>query len=69
MAMADKVTGMEMLKYLMANTSITQVALSRILGVTESSASMILKGTRSITADHARTLGKHFKMDPGAFIR
>jgi hypothetical protein len=29
---------------------------------------MLLRGDRNITAEHARTLGKHFKLDPGAFL-
>lgn len=29
---------------------------------------MVLRGDRNITADHARTLGKHFNLDPGAFL-
>jgi len=66
---ADKVTGVELLKYLMDNTKMTQAALAKTLGVSEGAASMILKGERSITAQHARTLGKRFKMNPGAFIR
>ncbi len=69
LAAADKVTGLELLKYLMDNTKMTQAALAKALGVSEGAASMILKGERSITARHARTLGKRFKLDPGAFIR
>jgi antitoxin component HigA of HigAB toxin-antitoxin module len=69
LASGEKVSGLELLKYVMENTNMTQVALARILGVSEGAASMILKGARSITAEHARTLGKHFKLDPGAFIR
>jgi antitoxin component HigA of HigAB toxin-antitoxin module len=69
LAAADKVTGLELLKYLMDNTNMTQAALAKALGVSEGAASMILKGERSITARHARTLGKRFKLDPGAFIR
>jgi len=29
---------------------------------------MLLRGDRNITAEHARALGKHFKLDPGAFL-
>jgi antitoxin component HigA of HigAB toxin-antitoxin module len=29
---------------------------------------MILRGERSITAEHARKLGTRFGLDPGAFI-
>ncbi|HEX4124548.1 MAG TPA: helix-turn-helix domain-containing protein [Tepidisphaeraceae bacterium] len=69
LAAAEKISGLEMLKYVMENTEMTQAALAGILGVTEAAASMILKGTRSITAEHARTLGRRFKLNPGAFIR
>ena len=69
MDQARKVTGLELLKYLLANTRMTQAQLAKLLGVGEGAASMILKGHRSITADHARVLGKHFKLEPGAFIR
>jgi HTH-type transcriptional regulator / antitoxin HigA len=69
LAAADKVSGLELLKYLMGNTKMTQAALAKTLGVSEGAASMILKGERSITAEHARTLGKRFNLNPGAFIR
>ena len=68
LAAADKVSGIELLRYLMNNTKMTQAALAKTLGVSEGAASMILKGERSITAQHARTLGKRFKLTPGAFI-
>lgn len=69
LAAADKVSGLESLKYIMDNTEMTQVALAKVLGVGESAASMLANGIRSITAEHARALGKHFKINPGAFIR
>jgi HTH-type transcriptional regulator / antitoxin HigA len=69
LAAADRVTGLELLRYVMDNSDMTQVALAKVLGVSESAASTLLNGSRSITAEHARTLGKYFKIDPGAFIR
>jgi antitoxin component HigA of HigAB toxin-antitoxin module len=69
LAEARKVTGLELLGYLLENTQTTQTELARVLGIGVSATSMIVKGQRSITADHARALGKHFKLDPGAFIR
>jgi len=69
LAAADQVTGIELLKYLMENTATTQAALAKILGISEGAVSMILKGSRSITAEHARILGKHFKLNPGVFIK
>lgn len=55
MAAARKVRGLELLRYLMSNTNTTQAGLAKLLGVGVSAASMIAKGDRSITADHART--------------
>jgi antitoxin component HigA of HigAB toxin-antitoxin module len=69
LAEARKTTGIELLKYLMRNTMTSQADLAKILGVGEGAVSMILRKQRSITADHARALGKHFRLDPGAFIR
>lgn len=47
----------------------TRAAVAAILGVSESAVSMILKGIRSITAEHARILGAHFAANPGAFLK
>ena len=69
LAEADRVGGVELLNYLMENREMTQAAVAAILGVSESAVSMILKGIRSITAEHARILGAHFAVNPGAFIR
>lgn len=68
LAEADKVSGLELLKYIMGNTEMTQAELAKLLGVGSGAVSMILSGERSITAAHARALGKRFKVDPGAFI-
>jgi antitoxin component HigA of HigAB toxin-antitoxin module len=69
LAAADRISGLEMLKYIMENTRMTQASLAKIMRVSEGAVSMILRGSRAITADHARILGKHFKIDAGAFIR
>jgi len=44
------------------------VDLSRILQSSAKLGAMILRGDRSITADHARKLGEYFKLPAGTFI-
>jgi antitoxin component HigA of HigAB toxin-antitoxin module len=69
LAAARNVSGLELLQYLMEKTETSQAGLAKILGITVSAASMVVRGERSITADHARALGNHFKLNAGAFIR
>jgi antitoxin component HigA of HigAB toxin-antitoxin module len=64
----DKLTGLDMLKFLMEQTSMKQTEIAKLLGVGTSAVSMILSGDRPITADHARTLGQRFHVEPGIFI-
>jgi HTH-type transcriptional regulator/antitoxin HigA len=63
-----KVTGLAMLKHLLKNHDMTGADLSRVLGSSGKLGGMILRGERSITAEHARTLSKHFGVNPGVFI-
>src|SRR6266478_3717723 len=58
----------KLLKHLMENNRMNGADLSRLLGASRTLGPMILRGEREITADHARILGKHFAMNPGAFI-
>jgi plasmid maintenance system antidote protein VapI len=46
----------------------TQSELGKLLGIGPSAVSMIFSGSRPITADHARRLGKRFCVDPGLFL-
>ena len=64
-----KISGLRMLKYLLENHGMNGADLSRLLGVSRQLGPMILRGDREITAAHARVLGKHFALDPGAFIQ
>jgi HTH-type transcriptional regulator/antitoxin HigA len=59
---------LDMLKYLMEEHEMNGADLSRILGVSRTLGPMILRGERSITAEHARKLGKRFGLPAGAFI-
>ncbi len=62
------VSGRQLLRQLCLENAISGTALSKILGASRLLGSMRLRGNRNITAGHARTLGKHFKIDPGAFL-
>ena len=63
------VTGLDTLRTIVERTGMSGADLARLLGVSPNMGPMILRGERQITAAHARTLGKHFKMDAGAFVR
>jgi len=64
----SKVTGLQMLKYLLENHGMSGADLSRLLGASRQLGPMILRGDREITVAHARVLGAHFALNPGAFI-
>ncbi len=61
-------TPLAMLKHLMAESGATQGEIARLLEVGSSAMSMILSGSREITANHARVLGRRFAVDPGLFV-
>ena len=62
------VSGVEMLKHLVAEHEMSGAELSRLLGGSRQLGPMILRGERSITAGHARKLGKRFGLPAGVFI-
>ncbi|MEI6033539.1 MAG: hypothetical protein WCS65_04550 [Verrucomicrobiae bacterium] len=63
-----QISGLGMLRYLCEENKLTGADVSRILGASRQLGPMILRGDRSITAEHARVLGKRFHMNPGAFL-
>ncbi|MDQ3621660.1 MAG: transcriptional regulator [Verrucomicrobiota bacterium] len=63
-----KVSGEKMLAHLLAEHGLNASDLSRLLGASRALGPMILRGERSITAEHARALGKHFGLPAGVFI-
>ena len=63
------VSGLDVLRSLLAEHQMSGADLSRLLGASRSLGPMILRGERSLTAEHARLLGTHFCVDPGVFIR
>jgi HTH-type transcriptional regulator/antitoxin HigA len=61
-------TGLDVLKYMIEERELKQVDIIKILGVGQSAVSQILNGNKPITAEHARRLGKRFKLNPGTFL-
>lgn len=61
-------TGIPLLKFLLAENSLSAADLSRILGIHASMGSKILKGERSLTVEHLKTLSARFKIRPEALM-
>lgn len=64
-----RVSGVDLLKALLAEHEMSGADLARLLGGSRSLGPMILRGERSVTVEHARVLGEHFKLDFAAFLR
>lgn len=64
-----RVRGVDVLRSLLKDHGLSGADLSRMLGASRSLGPMILRGERSLTAEHARVLRAHFYVDPGVFIR
>ena len=62
------VSGLAVLQSLVEDHQMSGADLSRILGGSRMLGAMILRGERNITANHARVLGTHFNLSPGAFL-
>ncbi len=62
------VTPLGILKHLIEEHKMSGADLSRLLGGSRHLGPMILRGNRSITADHARKLSAHFGLGVEAFI-
>lgn len=65
----SSLSGLDMLQHLLDEHAMSGADLSRLLRASRTLGPMILRGERGLTADHARTLGKRFNVDPGVFIR
>ena|ERR1019366_8208502 len=61
-------SGIEVLSSLLQEHNMNQKTLASKLKVSDTAVSLILSGDRQITADHARSLGKIFSVDPGLFL-
>jgi HTH-type transcriptional regulator/antitoxin HigA len=63
-----KVSPLKLLAHLLEEHGMNGSDLSRLLGASRQLGPMILRGERSITAEHARALGAHFGLPAGTFI-
>ncbi|MCA9437330.1 MAG: helix-turn-helix domain-containing protein [Candidatus Omnitrophica bacterium] len=61
-------SGIDTLKYLLEENGMNASDLARLLGVHVSLGSKILKGDRSLTVDHVKTLAERFKVSAGLFL-
>ena len=59
---------LEVLREFVAEHRLKIRELGALLCVSESAASMILKGDRALTLDHVRILADHFKVSPALFV-
>lgn len=59
---------LEVLREFVAEHRMKVRELGAILGVSESAASMILKGDRALTLDHVRKLAERFKVSAALFV-
>ena len=61
-------TGLEMLRHVMAESGMNASDLARLLGVHPSMGSKILKGERSLTVEHVKKLAVQFRVSPALFM-
>lgn len=62
------ISGLDSLKYLLDENGMTGSDLARLLGLHASMGSKILKGDRSLTADHLRKLADRFRVEASLFL-
>ncbi|MFZ1934190.1 MAG: helix-turn-helix domain-containing protein [Thermoguttaceae bacterium] len=64
----SQLSALDSLKHLLQENDMNASDLARLLGVHPSMGSKILRGERSMTVDHVRTLSARFKVNPRLFI-
>lgn len=62
------INGIETLKFLLEENSLTATDLGEIIGVNRSVAYRILKSTRNLTADHIKKLATRFAVSADLFL-
>ena len=62
------ISGIGVLKHLLAENDMSASDLARLLGVHVSMGSKILKGDRSLTVEHLRKLAGRFRISPVVFM-
>lgn len=63
-----KVSGLDVLRHLLAEHGMSGGDLSRVLGAHRTLGPMLLRGERKLTADHIRTLSAHFGVSADLFL-
>jgi HTH-type transcriptional regulator/antitoxin HigA len=58
----------EALRELMNANRLSQLKMARAVGISQSTISAVLNGSRSLTKDQVVALAKHFGVAPGAFL-
>jgi len=64
-----EVHGLDVLNHLLEAHDMSAAALSRLLGASRTLGAMILRGDRKLTAEHVRTLSKHFSVSADLFLK
>lgn len=59
----------DVLRELIRASGLSQLRLAKKVGVSQSTISAVLNGTRSLTKDQVVVLAKYFHISPGAFLR
>ncbi len=63
-----KISGLDMLKFLLEERDMNAADLSRILNTSRNLGAMILRGERKLTLKHVRTLAEHFRVSADLFL-
>ena len=58
----------DVLRELVDSSQLSQQALSKAVGIAQSTISAILTGDRKMTTDHIMKLSRHFHVSPAAFL-
>jgi HTH-type transcriptional regulator/antitoxin HigA len=58
----------DVLAELIRANGLSQLELAKKVGISQSTISAVLKGTRSLTKDHIIALAKFFRVSPAAFL-
>ncbi|MCL2117945.1 MAG: helix-turn-helix domain-containing protein [Planctomycetaceae bacterium] len=61
-------TGLDVLKFLMEEHQMSASDLGGLLNTSAGQGSRILNGQRSLTLEHIKILGKHFRISPDVFM-
>jgi len=63
-----EVSAIDVLRELMRSNSLTQQQLSKKVGISQSTISAILNGSREMTVEHMKLLGAPFNLSPAVFM-